>query len=214
MAGRQAAAAIIASLSYIHTDSDAQPTEKSLIFIFKLGGVAEAATAAGLRGTSRFRIFEIILLVLRQTGLSKDGGVRDSSPGTRNTAPSTAISGSSAESASKSKVGDVVKPPGPWPTSGLILRERDQQHVLRQFFLGHLGHVAKPSWLRSLYSEKWFKIQDFANFAAAYFVAECHGMNPSQNPISTACDGVFFPVITQDSFMTIGEDRNKDQFER
>jgi len=85
MAGRRAAAAIIASLSYIHTDSDAQPTEKSFIFIFKLGRIAGGSNRSRTGSTSRFRIFKIILLVLHQTGPSKDGDVRDSSPRTRNT---------------------------------------------------------------------------------------------------------------------------------
>jgi len=68
--------------------------------------------------------------------------------------------------------------------------------VLPNFFKGHSGHMAEPAKIGFLdLEEKWFEIQGFANFTTAHFVAKCHTVNSSQNPISSALT-VIFSVIT------------------
>jgi len=47
----------------------------------------------------------------------------------------------------KRKVEDVVTPPSPWSTSGPLSRGFSQQDLLQQSFLGHSGHVAKPTFM-------------------------------------------------------------------
>jgi len=45
--------------------------------------------------------------------------------------------------------------------------------ALPRHCLGQSRHVAEPSWLRSLDSEKWLNIHCY-NFAAAHFVVKYH----------------------------------------
>jgi len=47
-----------------------------------------------------------------------------------------------------------------------------QQNLSRQSFVGHYGHMAEPTSLGYLDSEKWFEIQGFTNFTAAHFVVK------------------------------------------
>jgi len=44
-----------------------------------------------------------------------------------------------------SKVGDVVRPPGPWTTSGPLSRGCSQQDLPRQSFLRYAVHMAEPT---------------------------------------------------------------------
>ena len=53
-----------------------------------------------------------------------------------------------------SKVGDVVRPPGLWTTSGPLSSGCSQQDLPRQSFLEHSGHVAEPTYLGPIDSEK------------------------------------------------------------
>ena len=87
-----------------------------------------------------------------------------------------------------------------WEALPWVNQQAMKQESPRQGFLGHFGHVVEPTLLRSLYSEKWFDIQDFTNFTAAYFFEKCHTVNSSQNPISAAwTSNSTLSVITQDS---------------
>jgi len=63
----------------------------------------------------------------------------------------------------------------------------------RQSFVGHSGHMAEPTQLGSLDSEKWFDIQGFANFTVAHFVAQCHILNSIKIPsLPLALEIIFF----------------------
>jgi len=79
-----------------------------------------------------------------------------------------------------SRVGEATAPPGPWSITELLNRGFSRQVSLCEITLGHFDHAAKPSKVRSLYSETGFYKQGFTNFTAAQFVAKCHNVNTLQ----------------------------------
>jgi len=65
-------------------------------------------------------------------------------------------------------------------TSERLFHWFSQVDLPLQSFVGYSGHMAEPIYLCFFNSEeKWFHIQDPANFTAEHFVAKCHTMDDS-----------------------------------
>jgi len=64
----------------------------------------------------------------------------------------------------------------------------------------------------SLDSEKRLDIQSFTNFTAVHFVIKCHTVNSSQNFHLCCLHLGQYSCSLYQSFMTVGEDWNKNRF--
>ena len=101
----------------------------------------------------------------------------------RNISLSTTISDTSAGSTPRrdhAMLEILVTPPGAWTASGPLFVGLASRACFAKFSLGYSGHMAEPTQLASLDSEKWFDIQGFTNFTAAHFVTRCHTVDSSQ----------------------------------